>query len=208
MNHTKSFLALSIGFLLCSATAQATHIVTIEGEKVLKESEPGVAINAKLMKQQEKMAAPLKKQEQEIKDGEKKFVAAKKDFDKKLKDLQGKGSELLSNEAKEQKAEKLRKEGQALEDMQMSLQKKVQRFQEQAKEIEQKMNIIYQQEMGAFNKQIQEVIEKVAKREEWDIALMKESTIFANPDTDKTKMIVDELNKGHKKSAAPKASAA
>ena len=206
MNHKKSFLALTAIFLLSNAITQPTNIVTIEGEKVLKESQLGIEINEKLMKKQEQLTAPLTAQEQEIKEGEKKFIAAKNDFEKKLKEFQGKGSELLSNDAKEQKAEQLRKEGQALEDMQISLQKKIQRFQEQAKEIQEKISMFYQHEMGSFNKKIQNAIEVVAKHEKWDIALMKESTIFTNPATDRTQVVIDELNKGHKKEAVTKPS--
>lgn len=208
MNHKKTLFAFAAGLLLCSATAQTTNVITIEGEKVLKESKQGIAINEKLMKRQAKLAAPLQEEEQKIKNSEKKFLAAKKDFDKKLKELQGKSSELLSPEAREKKGEKLRQEGQALEDMQMTLQKKVQRFQESAKGIEQKMNNIYQKEMTNFNKKIQNIIEKVATREEWDVALMKESTIYAHPSTDKTQMIIDELDKGYKSAPAPQAAKA
>lgn len=206
MNYKKYLLALALIVCFQGSSAKAnTLVVTIDGEKIVKTSNPGKELHKRLTSKQEKLAAPLKKKEQEIKKLQAEFEAAKKSFEKAVMKFQGKEAELLSADAKEKKAESLQQEQQKLEEMQVRIQQKVKQFQEDAKRIEQKIGYEYQKEMDVFDKQIKQVIETAAAREKWDIVLMQ--FVYADPSTDKTQVIINDLNKLHA-SSSPKAPAA
>lgn len=206
MNYKKQFLAISLAlFSYAGFLSAATHVAVVEAEKVVRLSLEGKVIQKKLMDKQEEYSKPLRKQEADLKVLEEKFIEAKKNIEKQIKEFQGKAGDLLSEEAKEKKAEEIQQKQQNLEEMQATSQQKFKKYQETAKRIEQKMAALYQKEMTAFDQKIKHTIEEVARKEKWDLVVTKEVTVYAAPSTDKTDVIIEALDKEFSKDKEPSA---
>ena len=194
MNHKKYFLAIACAFAF-SQNVLTNHVVVVDGEKVALNSKIGKSIKAKLEKEQKKLSAPLEKQQAAIQEMDKEYAEAKKAFEKEAKKLQGKEGELLSPEAREKEADKLQAKAQEIQEMEVKIQHKIKQFQDNAKRIEQKFAAVYEKEMAQFDKKIKHAIEVAAKKENWDVAIMKGATAYCNPSADQTQVVIDVLDK-------------
>lgn len=169
-------------------------IVTISGQKVMTESETGKAIQVKLQDEQKKLTAPLEKDKNVLQGLEKKLTETKKAIETQYAEFE-KTSKMLSAEAREQKAEGFRDSALKFEDMQQEFNRKAQSFEASAQKVEKKMNDLYQKEMTKLDGLVKQTINELAQKHGWEIVLMEESVVYANPKSSKTSMVIEELDK-------------
>ncbi|MBV8661417.1 MAG: OmpH family outer membrane protein [Candidatus Dependentiae bacterium] len=196
-------LAAILTALFVSCTSNAVHIVTVKTETIVKESKRGLKIQKSIADEQRKLAAPFEKLEAEIKDKEAKLIEKQKALAKEDENFKGQAS-LLSPEARADKYDELQKKHRDLDEEVADFQRSMRKAHEDAKKVDQKLEAFYRKEMMAFEQEIKNVIEDIAKAEGWDIVLAKETVIFASEATDKTEKIIKELDKKEDKRSAPK----
>lgn len=193
-NNTK-LIALYFATMFTALHANAgLSMVTISGQKVMTESETGKAIQLKLQDEQNKLAKPLQTDEKKIQDLEKQLITDKESLEKDFTELD-KASKSMTAEAREQKGEALRDRALKFEDKKRELERMIQKLQAQANNLEKKMTDMYQKEMGKLDSLVKETIKDLAQKHGWEVVLMEESVVYANPKVSKTPMVVEELDK-------------
>lgn len=203
-----SKLALALTTLFSSGIISAITIVTVKTETIIKESDSGIEIQENVAKEQRKLAEPFEKLEAEIKAKETRLIEKQKALAKEDENFKNQAS-LLSPDARAEKYEELQKKHRDLDEEVADFQRAMRKAHEDAKKVDQKLEMFYRKEMMAFEQEIKTLIEEIAKSESWDIVLAKEATIYAGPTTDKTSVVIQKLNeKKAKRDAAAKATQA
>jgi len=172
----------------------AETMITISGQKVMGESETGKAIQFKLQEKQKDLATPLQAEEKKIQDLEKKLMSDKESLEKDFAELD-KASKSLSAEVRDQKAEGLRDRAMKFEDTKREFDRLVQKLQAEARKVEAKMSELYQKEMTKLDSLVKDTIKDLAQKSNWDVVIMEESVVYANPKISKTNMVIEELDK-------------
>lgn len=179
--------------LLADQTSFAkSGVVTINGQKIIKDSKIGKQINDELMAEKDKLAKPLLADEQHIMQKDQQLQKNKQDLDKEASEVTT--STLLSDEAKQRKIEGLQEKARLLEKDKAELELLVKQIQQDAKRLESKMQQMYQEKMGKFDAKIKEVIKSIAATEGWDVVLMEEQVVYAGPSVSKTDVIIAKLD--------------
>ncbi len=111
---------------------------------------------------------------------------------------------LLSSDARADKYDELQKKHRELDKEVADFQLAMRQAHEDAKKVDQKLEAFYRKEMMAFEQEIKAIIEQTSKKHGWDIVLAKEAVIYAGPETDKTDIIIAELNAQEEKKQAAK----
>lgn len=194
MKSLKSALVLTALFtnFVCNADA-ALVIVTIQTERIIKESQWGLEIQGSIAAEQKRLAAPFEKIESEIKAKEAALIEKQKSLAKEDTDFKSQAS-LLSADARADKYDDLQRKHRELDKEVADFQLAMRQAHEDAKKVDQKLEIFYRKEMMAFEKEIKSIIEQTASTEGWDLVLAKEAVIFAGPVTDKTDIIIAKLD--------------
>ena len=203
-----SKLALVLTALFTNFACDAVAIVTVQTERIIKESRWGLKIQASITAEQKRLSAPFEKIEVEIKAKETALIDKQKALAKEDENFKTQAS-LLSPEARADKYDELQKKHQDLDKEVADFQHAMRRAHEDAKKVDQKLEMFYRKEMMTFEQEIKAIIEQSAKAEGWDIVLAKEAVIFAGSATDKTDIIIAKLDaKEAKKEAAAQAAKA
>ena len=196
-----SKLAFALTALFSSVASQATCIVTVKTELIIKESTWGKKIQAEVAKKQKELSKPFEKLEAEIKEKEMALIEKQKALAKEDENFKNQAP-LLSADARADKYEELQKKHRDLDEEVADFQRAMRKAHEDAKKVDQKLEAFYRKEMMAFEQEIKVIIDTVAKSEGWDIVLAKEALIFASDATDKTSIVIAELDKKEAKRAA------
>jgi Skp family chaperone for outer membrane proteins len=201
--YTRTFMksfkfALVLTTLLAHYGIECASIVTVKTTEVIQYSKAGQKIKKRLEMKQVELAKPFEKIEAQIKAEENALMEKQKALARKDEEFK-KQATLLSPDAYADKYDELQKEHRDLEAEITNFQRSMRLAQEDAKKVDQKLEIFYRKEMMAFEQQIKELIEQVAKAEGWDIVIAKEACIYANISTDKTEKIIKELDKHEEK---------
>jgi len=198
-----SKLALALTALFTSYASEAVNIVTVQTELIIKNSSRGLEIQNKVAKEQGKLAAPFQELEVKIKAQEAQLIEEQKNLAKEDEDFKNQAS-LLSPEARADKYDELQKKHRDLDEKVADFQRSMRKAHEDAKKVDQKLEAFYRKEMTLFEQEIKNVIEEISKSEGWDIVLAKEAVIFAGEKTDKTGIVIKELDKKEADRAAIK----
>lgn len=196
-----SKLALVLTALFASSASHTVHIVTVKTESIIKESTRGIKIQSDVAKEQKKLAAPFEELETKIKKQEAALIEKQKALAKEDEAFKNQAS-LLSPEARADKYDELQKKHRDLDEEVADFQRSMRKAHEDAKKVDQKLEAFYRKEMMAFEQEIKAVIEDMAKSEGWGIVLAKEAVIYADNSTDKTEIIIKELDKKEAKRIA------
>ena len=199
-----SKLALALTALFTSCASESATIVTVKTEQIIKDSSRGQKIQNDVAKEQAKLAAPFQELEAKIKDQEARLIGKQKALAQEDEDFKNQAS-LLSPEARADKYDDLQKKHRDLDEEVADFQRSMRKAHEDAKKVDQKLEAFYRKEMAAFEQEIKSVIEDISKSEGWDIVLAKEAVIFAGEKTDKTGIVVKELDKKEADRTAAKA---
>lgn len=199
-----SKLALALTALFTSYASEAVSIVTVKTELIIKDSTRGQKIQNDVAKEQARLATPFQELEAKIKEQEARLIEKQKNLAKEDEDFKNQAS-LLSPEARADKYDELQKKHRDLDEEVADFQRSMRKAHEDAKKVDQKLEAFYRKEMTAFEQEIKNVIEDISKAEGWDIVLAKEAVIFAGEKTDKTGIVIKELNKKEADRAAVKA---
>lgn len=195
----KSFkFALALTTLFTGYTIESRNIVTIETAKIMQDSQAGNKIKKRLEKKQMELTKPFAKLEEEMKIKEAELMEKQKNLAKKGADLEKKRA-VISQESYLDQYDELQKEHRDIEAEIANFRRSMMQAQEDAKKIDQKLEIFYRKEMMAFEQKIKSLIEQVAKAEGWDIVLAKEACIYTSESTDKTEKVIKELDKQEEK---------
>jgi len=187
-------LAVVLTALFTHLALQPVHIVTVETKSIITESKRGKKIQKKIEGEQKKLAAPFEEVETKIKSQEAKLLEKQKSLatdDEKFKTQ----ASLLSPEARAEKYDELQRRHRDLDEEVAAFQRSMRQAHEDAKKVDQKLEMFYRREMMSFEQDIKALIEDVAKSEGWDIVLAKEAVIYANHSTDKTHVVIKKLDK-------------
>lgn len=191
MNIKKTSLLFALITILAAEKIES-NVVTTSGQKIVTESKIGQELNEKLQKEKERLSKPLQEDEKVIIEKEKVLQEKKKEIDKEAEEISN--SKLYSPEAKQKKFDELQEKARRLEEDKAELERLIKRLQADAKRLEAKMTQMYQEEMGKFDGLIKETIKSVANKEGWDVVLMEEAVVYANPAVSKTDFIIKELD--------------
>ena len=198
-----SKLALALTAIFSNAALQPVHIVTVQTERIIKESDQGKKIQISITAEQQRLAAPFEKIEMEIKAKEAALIEKQKSLAKEDESFKNQAS-LLSPDARADKYDELQKKHRELDKEVADFQLAMRQAHEDAKKVDQKLEVFYRKEMMAFEQEIKAVIEQTSKKQGWDIVLAKEAVIYAGAATDKTDVIIEELNAQEAKKQAAK----
>lgn len=196
MKTTK--LALALTALFTSYASEAVHIVTVKTELIMKDSKGGKNIQKKIAKEQEKLTAPFKDLEEKIKRQEAELVEKQRALAKEDESFKTQAS-LLSADARAEKYDELQRKHRDLDEEVADFQRAMRKAHEEAKKVDQKLELFIRKEMMAFEQEIKAMIDNVAQAEGWDLVLAKEAVIFASEATDKTQTVIDKLDKKEEK---------
>jgi Skp family chaperone for outer membrane proteins len=188
-----SKLSLVLTALFTHMAIESLHIVTIQTERIIKESQRGLKIQNKITQEQKRLAAPFEKIEAEIKAKEAILIDKQKALAKEDESFKNQAS-LLSAEARADKYDDLQRKHRELDKEVADFQLAMRQAHEDAKKVDQKLEMFYRKEMMSFEQEIKALIEQVSKAQGWDIVLAKETLIFASSATDKTDVIITKIN--------------
>lgn len=188
-----SKLSLVLTALFTHMAIESLHIVTIQTERIIKESQRGLKIQNKITQEQKRLAAPFEKIEAEIKAKETIVIDKQKALAKEDESFKNQAS-LLSAEARADKYDDLQRKHRELDKEVADFQLAMRQAHEDAKKVDQKLEMFYRKEMMSFEQEIKAIIEEVSKAQGWDIVLAKETLIFASSSTDKTDVIIAKIN--------------
>jgi Skp family chaperone for outer membrane proteins len=205
MKSTK--LAVVLTALLSNVALQSVQIVTVQTERIIKESQWGLQIQRSITTKQQELAAPFEKIEAEIKAKEAALIEKQKALAKEDESFKTQAS-LLSADARADKYDELQKKHRELDKEVADFQLAMRQAHEDAKKVDQKLEAFYRKEMMSFEQEIKMVIEQAAKKHGWDIVLAKEAVIYAGSATDKTDEIIAELDAQEAKKQAAKSAVA
>ena len=201
-----SKLAFALTVLFTNLTLDAVNIVTVQTERILKESKRGLKLQNSIAAEQKRLAAPFEKIEMEIKAKETALIEKQKSLAKEDENFKNQAS-LLSPEARADKYDDLQKKHRELDKEVADFQLAMRQAHEDAKKVDQKIDMFCRKEMMAFEQEIKAFINQISEGEGWDIVLIKEAAIiYAAPATDKTEVIIAKLDaKEDKKEEAARA---
>lgn len=188
-----SKLSLVLTALFTHMAIESLHIVTIQTERIIKESQRGLKIQNKITQEQKRLAAPFEKIETEIKAKETIVIDKQKALAKEDESFKNQAS-LLSAEARADKYDDLQRKHRELDKEVADFQLAMRQAHEDAKKVDQKLEMFYRKEMMSFEQEIKAIIEEVSKAQGWDIVLAKETLIFTSSSTDKTDVIIAKIN--------------
>ena len=169
-------------------------IVTINTKKIIEESVRGQEIQKKIGDEQTSITASFPAMESNIKSKDAQIAQQQNNYNEKVKSLEVK-SKMLSEDARNKEVDDLQDIRRQIEELTAERERLIRKFNEEAKKAEQRLEQMYRKEMAAFEIEIREVIEMVTSLHSWDIVLTREAIIFASDRTDKTSIIITELNK-------------
>jgi len=156
----------------------ANKIVVVNAAKIMSLSKSGKALQALMMKEEEKASKPLQTEQESLQAVEKELIAAQQEIEKEAKALQEKAS-LLSNEAKEALAKKIEDLAMKFEDKKRSFERRGQKLQMDAQKLQQKLSERYQTEMQKLDKTVKDTVKDLAKTMNWSLVLLEESILYA-----------------------------
>jgi Skp family chaperone for outer membrane proteins len=188
-----SNVALVLTALFTNFSCNAVNIVTVQTERIIKESKWGLEIQSSITSEQKRLAAPFEKIEAEIKAKEAALIEKQKALAKDDENFKTQAS-LLSPDARADKYDELQKKHRELDKEVADFQLTMRQAHEDAKKVDQKLEMFYRKEMMAFEKEIKAIIEDTATTEGWDIVLAKEAVIFAGSTTDQSDIIIQKLD--------------
>ncbi len=190
----KAFKSIFTATVLCTHFAcQALNIVTIKTESLVKESKWGIRIQNNIMQEHKKLTAPFEKLEAEIKNKENVLIEKQKALAKEEADFKNQAS-ILSPDARADKYDDLQKQHRDLDEDAAAFQRAMKKAYEDAKKVDQKIEMVNRKEMAAFEQEVKSVIEQVAQAQNWDLVLPKEMAIYASSATDKSQVIINKLD--------------
>lgn len=196
MNCFKKIMAFALAFATTSTFT--ISIVTVKGSQVIKESQRGIAINEKLQKEEKRLTPNLNNLRSKLEKKEAEILKKQKALNEKAKEFE-KSAPLLSDEAKQRKFESLQEEKRVIDEEASELQRLGRKYNAEAQRVKEKLDKLNEKELVSFNDEIKETIEEAANEFNWDIVLMEESVVFSSKKVNKTKVVIDRLNKKEEK---------
>jgi|GEM_PF-1321570 len=169
-------------------------IVTINTKEIIEKTDRGQDIQKKIGSEQALITASFPSMEANIKSKEAQIAQLQNSYNEKVKGLEAK-SKMISEDARNREIDELQAIRRQTEEITAERERLIRNFNEEAKRAEQRLEQMYRKEMAAFESEIKEVIEIVTDLYGWDLVLTRESVIFASTKTDKTSIIIEELNK-------------
>ena len=151
-----------------STFAKEPVIKIVSGQTVMSQIKEAKSIEEKLMKEQQRLGQEIQQIESKIKN--------------KLSAL-------------EAKAKTARKE--ALESDQEELLQLRKEHQNKANDAKEKIQRMYQREIGKLNQKVEESVSEIAQKNGWDIVILKESgqVLYNSPMVEASATVVEALNK-------------
>lgn len=200
-------LAAILTALFTHNALQTVHIVTIKTERILKDSDAGRGIQEKVENEQKKLMAQFEKIEMALRKQEADLIEKQKALAKEEEKFKTEAN-LLSAEARAEKYDELKRKRDDLNEDFANFERAKRKANEEAKKIEQKLDMFSRREMMGFEQDIKLLIEEISKSEGWDLVLPKEISIYASDATDKTNVVIKKMNDKTKKENEKKALAA
>lgn len=180
MNNATRFSLIaalvSSSFVVVQASASAVSapgkIITFSAKDVMQTSETGQMLQTKLQDEQDKLAAPLRKEAEMIQKKEQKLIEKSKADNTDANDLE-------------------------FEKRELTLQ--VQKLQSDSRKLEEQFGGVYQKAMLEFEKKLKQTVEDLGLKNGWDVVFVEEQVFWSNPKLSKTSEIKSELDKRVKK---------
>lgn len=194
MQYNKNFFAICLlaPFAL-NAESLSPKIVTVSGQKVMTESTTGKAMQEKLQREHKKASEPLEKAQQDLIKAETSLKSLQEDLQKEFTKFDSE-AKTMSADARDKKQIELQDKALDFESKKRTFERDAAKLQADAQKIERKMSELYQTEMTKLDSTVKATIKEEAEKNNWDLVLMEESVMYANPRISKTDAIISKLD--------------
>lgn len=171
----------------------ALVIVVVSTADIMKNSLQGQEIQKNVAKEEARLTAPFEKLEQEMKAKEAALIDKQKSLAKEEENFKNQAS-LLSTDARTDKYDELQEKRRNIEEEIADFQRAMRKAHEDAKKIQQKLELFYRKEMMAFEQEIKILIDQIAHEQGWDIVIPKEMTMSASAQADVTHRVIAKID--------------
>lgn len=177
---------------------KAAVTVVISTQRCIGESIRGKDIQKRMMDEQTTATASFPAMEANIRSKETLIGQLQNSYNDKIKGLETK-SKMISEEARNKEIDEIQDIRSQIEATGAERERMINKFNQEAKKAEQRLEAIYKKEMAAFESEIKDVIATAKATYGWDFVHPREALLDASDRFDRTSIIIDLLDKAETK---------